>query len=291
MGQRGWLGVAVLAFLAAPAPGQITIAWKLNQGDKFYVEGVTKQKQVLETMGQKIPQNMTTTNVMSFEIVKKDADHTVLKQTMEDVKIQADGQAAATQQDMAQKMKGAGFTVTLDKSGRIIKMEGVDAFIKRLTGDNEAVAKMVKTMVNEDTFKQMFQEIFAFVPDKPVAKGDTWKRDMAMSLGPMGKFKIGQTYTYEGPGQDGERIGTQSSFSFEPSREEGGLPFKVTKGDFKVEDAKGVIVFDTKAGRVVRQEMMAHIKGSLTLSVMGQEVTMNMDIEQDTKMRVLDKKP
>jgi hypothetical protein len=292
MWQRVWLAVALGTVLAAPARAQVTLAWKLNQGDKFYLESVQTQKQTMELMGQKIPMNMETTNLFSFEVLKKSADETVLKQTIENVKIKGEGPAAQAQEQVAEKIKGSVFTLTLGPKGRITKVEGLDAYINKAAGDNPLVGQMLKVMLTEEALTQAYSEIFSFAPDKPVTKGDAWKRDSALSLGPMGKFKIEQEYTYEGPAEGGERVTSKGAFKFEPSKGDGGgLPFKVTKGDFQTLEAKGEFLFDPKAGRPVRYTYKARLKGDMTLDAGGNEVAMTMDLDQETRTRLLDKPP
>src|SRR5262249_45048470 len=151
-------------------------------------------------------------------------------------------------------------------------------------------AKLLRTILTEDTMKQGIQEAFAFMPGKPVNKGDSWKRKMSLSMGPMGTFVVDQDYTYQGKGKDGEESAVKVGYGYEPPKADaGGLPFKITKGEFKTEEAKGILIFDPVAGRLVRHEFKAKLKGSMTIDVAGQTATMDLQQETDTKIRVLDK--
>jgi hypothetical protein len=107
----------------------------------------------------------------------------------------------------------------------------------------------------------------------------------------MGTFAVDMDYTYEGKGKEGEQIAVKGVYGYQPPKGGGGgdLPFKVTAGDFKTEEAKGTMVFDTAAGRLVRYEFKAKLKGSMTISIADQNATMELQQETDAKIRVMDK--
>lgn len=289
----GGLGVVMLAVLAVPAWGQVTIEWKFKEGDKLYLRNVTATRQTVEVLGQRTPMSLTNTTVSSFTVVKKTADSVVLRQVIEDQQVKAEGQLAAQQERTAQLMKGATFTFTLDNRGRITKVEGYDDLIKRLSEGNDEVAKVLRVMLSEDTLRQGVQEAFAFPPGKPVNKGDRWQSKMAISMGPLGQFGADQHYTYEGQVKDAASISMKGDFRFLPGKEDANaaLPFRITKANIATKRAKGAILFDTNAGRMVSQEMDVHLAGPMTIAVKGQEAEMTMDMEMTVKLTWSDKKP
>jgi hypothetical protein len=286
-------GFAVLMFLtglltvtAQTTP--VTLEWKFKQGDKFYLENVTSVKQSIDVAGNKIPMDSVNTTVSSFKVIKADKDGTVLEQKIEASQVK--GGKAGPQQQVAEKLVGSVLTITLNKKGEVTKIAGFDELIKKLSEDNEEVGKLLKVILTEDTMKQGIQEAFAFMPDKPVVKGDSWKRKLSMSMGPIGTFVVDQEYTYDGKMKDGEQVGVKGTFTYQPPKGDvGGLPFKVTKGDFKTDEAKGTLIFDPEKGRLVRNEFKAKLKGNLTIAVGDQEAKMELEQETDTKIRILDK--
>jgi len=292
--KRCWIGVLVsLAAVALPAQGQVKMEWKFKEGDKFYLENTTVQKQTIEVLGQKIEQETENTTVTSFTVLKKEKDSTVIEQKIESVKVTSKGGLGGAMDKVAEQMKGATFKFTLDNKGQISKFEGFDEFIKKIAGDDAATAQIMKLVLNEDTVKQSASEAFGFLPEKAVSKGDKWKKEMIIPMGPLGSFKAEQDYTYLGEAKDGQEIGVASKMTYTAPKDNAGgvLPFKVTKGDFKTEEAKGTIVFDAAAGRLVREEMKMKLKGSMTIEAMGQTADMKMEQESTTKIRLLDKPP
>lgn len=276
--------------LSAQAQGPaVKLAWKFKEGDKFYLENVTALKQVVKIMGQEIPTETVNTTVSSFKVTKVAADEIVMEQKIESTKIK--GGQPGPQAMMAEQMVGTVLTVTLNGKGEVTKVGGFDALIKKLSQDNEEAGKLLKFLLTEDTMKQGIQEAFAFVPDKPVSKGDSWKRQMKVSMGPMGTFIIDQQYTLEGVNKEGAELAVKGAYSFQAPKGDGGggLPFKITKGDFKTDDAKGTLIFDPVAGRLVSQVYKSKLKGTLTIAIGDQEAQMELNQDTDTKIRVMDK--
>jgi hypothetical protein len=288
-----WASALVLAIVTAPSFGQDKLEWKFKQGEKFYVESVQNIKQSIEFMGQSMKQDMKNTTVSSFEVKEKTANKVVLEQKILSVKMKSTGGAGGGEAEkMGERMKGAVFTVTLGPDGRITKFEGYDDMIKKLTRDNKEAAKMTRMMLPKETFEKAVAEVFGFLPKKAVSKGDTWKKDLTLSMGPIGSFKQDTTYTHQGKGADGVKIGLTSKLTYTPPKGDGGgLPFKVTKGDLTSKDFKGTIVFDPTKGRMGSSKIDATIKGTITMEIMDREIEMTMEQNMSMTSKVLDKAP
>jgi hypothetical protein len=296
MPRRFWFGlVALLAAAlltpAAPAADAVSLELKFKEGDTFYIENVNNSKLTMEFAGIKNEQDSDTTIITRFKVLKSDKDETVIEQKIEKFKTKSSGLGSGADKIM-DSLTGVTFKMTMNSKGEVTKFEGYDDFIKKLkTGDDEA-AKMAKLILSEETLKANAADSFAFLPPKPVNKGDSWKHSQTVPLGPLGTFKGDTKYTYKGQGKDGEEIAFEQGLSYSPPKEDDNtLPFKVTKGEMKAEDASGKIIFDAAKGRVVRAESTQTIKGSLTIDVMGNSVTMDMNMKQTSKSRVLDKAP
>lgn len=288
LGRYGLAIVFLVGGLALPAQGQTTLEWKFKEGDKFYLENVTALKQTVEVLGNKIPMDTVNTTVSSFKVLKTEKDGVTLEQKIEASKVT--GKTAGPQAALAEQMVGVVMTINLNNQGEVTKITGFDNLLKKLSQDNEEVGKLLKTILTEDTMKQGIQEAFAFMPGKPVNKGDSWKRKMALSMGPMGTFQVDQEYTYDGKVSDGEKIAVKGNYSYQPPKGDApGLPFKITKGEFKTDEAKGILIFDPEKGRLVRHEFKSKLKGTLTIATGDQNATMELQQETDTKIRVLDK--
>lgn len=292
MRHYGWVVLGLAASLIGSAQGEVKLEWKFTQGEKFYLENVTNLKQTVEVMGQKVPMDSVNTTISSFKVVKVTPTETVLEQKIESVKVKSGQGGIDPQAKVAEQMAGSVFTITLNNKGEVTKVEGFDDLIKKLSQGNDEIGKLLKSILTEDTMKQGIQEAFSFVPGKQINKGDTWKRQMRLSMGPMGTFIVDMDYTDQGKGKDGEEVALKGMYSYEaPKGGGGGLPFKVTKGEFKTEDAKGILIFDTVAGRLVRHEFKSKLNGTMSISVADQNAEMSLKQETDTKIRVLKEMP
>jgi hypothetical protein len=294
MPRRIWFGSAVaLAFLAGPAlaADAVKLEMKFKEGDKFYVETVSNTKQVMDFMGTKNESESDSTQVTSFKVLKSDKDGVVIEQKIESIKNKNSGGLPGADKIM-DALKGATFKLTLNTKGEVTKIEGYDEFMKKLSADNELAGKMLKSFMSEETIKATAGESFAFLPPKGVSKGDTWKRSQAVPLGPLGSLKGETTYTYKGPGKDGEEISFDQSLEYAPPKEgDDSLPFKITKGEMKADKASGSMTFDASKGRLVKTEQVTKMKGSLEFEVAGNTTTLTMEMTQTAKSRILDKSP
>jgi hypothetical protein len=286
-----FLAVAALSAVSAPAADGTKLELKFKQDDAFYVETTSKNKQAMEFAGTKQESESENTTITRFKVLKSDKDGTVIEQRIENIKNKTTGGAPGADKIM-DALKGATFKLTIDSKGEVTKLEGYEDFIKKLSSENDATAKMIKAFMNEETLRAMASENFAFLPNKPVSKGDTWKRTQTVPLGPLGTLKGETTYTYKGPGKDGEEIPFEQTLTYSPPKEDdAGLPFKITKGEMKAEKATGSLVFDASKGRLVRSDMTMKMKGSLTFEVAGNATSINLEMEQTSKSKVSDKSP
>jgi hypothetical protein len=285
------LGAAlVVAGVALPARGQGALEWKFKEGEKFYVEVVTQNKQSVEIAGKKTPSDSTITTVYGFEVVKQGPEGTVLKQTIEGVRVKSDDPTAAVAARGANQAKGVAFQVTLAPSGKLLKFEGYADLIRKIGGSGEAGEKAARTLIPEEALKEELARIFGFLPDKPVSSGATWSRDELSSLGPGGTLTGKVEYTFKGKAEGGESITFTRSLAYAPPKEAAG-GVKLTKAEAKVDQAGGSVVFDAAAGRLVRQESSLHLKGNFTIDDGTRVTATAVDQTTTQTIRLLDKNP
>ncbi len=296
--RKTWVGVAlVLGGLTAPAAhgqDQVKLEWKFKEGEKFYVEDVSTMKQKIELQGKGFEQTLKTTMVTGYTVKKTTQDGgAVLQQKIENVDVRSQGGLGGDMDKMMEKLKGASFTITLGKGGKITKFEGYEEFIKNLTEGMEEAAKFVKMLLTEDVLRKSAEEAFGFLPQQPVKKGETWKRETAIPFGPLGSFKASNEYTFQGKEQNNVKIAVKADLKYSPPKGDqgfGGL-FKIVRGNLKSEGARGTLVFDPEKGRLVRYNMAMVFRGALTMDIMGNMVEVEISMDQNSNSRVLDRPP
>jgi hypothetical protein len=301
MSMRATMAAGLFLLAALPAPAQTALEWKFKEGDKFYVEVVTENKQAV-TVGDKTSNSESTyTTVSRFEVKKADSGSYTIEQTIEGVQVKSnktDDPTVAVVSRFANLLKGATFKFTLSSSGKISgNLEGYDDLIKKLSGGNEKAEKGNRALLPEDAFKDELAAVFGFLPDKPVASGATWTRDESMAL-PWGKLSGKATYTYDGKDKDGEKISIERRLSYAVPEGEGAAGVKVTKGDVKVEGAGGTVIADPAAGRLVSATQKMHVSGTITVTdtstkdtTAAKPTTFTVDQTTTRTIRRVDKNP
>jgi hypothetical protein len=298
MWRQRWLAVVLATgALTIPARAQVQLQWKLKDGDKFYLETTAATKQTMRLMGVLIEQEFETTTVDSYQVVRKVGDGIILQKKIESMKVNATGQGAEQAKQAAQKVTGALCTLTLDPcTNTITKVEGATDFFKRAFSDDPMMQQTMAATLNDDSLREDQQNVLVgFLLDKPVTKGDRWTRTSKLLLGPIGGFSSEGQFTYQGKtrlnNRDLDQIDATWSLTYIPPRNKGGLPFEITKGEFKTPTAKGTYYFDAHAGKLFQVERKYTMKGTLTLAAAGQEIEMEMEMAQTSKVRLLDKAP
>jgi hypothetical protein len=240
-------------------------------------------------MGSKRSQDVDITSVHHFTVKKTDKESTVLEEKIESITLKSNPPLPAELSQLG-SLKGSTLTVTLDPSGKVAKLEGYDQMIRSaIPAGNEQIALMIRAVMSEPTFKQALDEIFNFLPTKPVNKSDTWKREGTVPLGPFGTFTTEFVYSYQGKGKDGEEIGVKPALTYAAPKGDNQLPFRINKGEFKIESAQGTIVFDSKLGKLVRQDLAFTARGALSVEAVNKETALALQLEQKLQTRLTEK--
>jgi hypothetical protein len=285
--------VLVLNVLAAPAPMQPVLRWKLKEGDVIYHESVASTRQTMMVMGTKVDQDQEQTTVTRYTVKRKNADGgMVLEKTLVSLK----GKGAVADAGLFNKIKGATFLVTLNARGEVVALEGYKQFLAGL-GADETSRSLVSMMFTEETIKQSVNEVFGCLAVKGVSVGETWRRPYLQPMGPMGDFSGEMTYRYSGKtpvgGKNLDRITFTATMRYAPPRGQvgGGLPFRIDKADFSADELKGTIQFDPVLGRLVESSSSGRLKGKMTINVGEQATEIEMAQTVQMKSRLLDKAP
>ncbi len=283
---------ALILVAAVPhvAWAQTKLEWKFEPGDVFFTERVYAQKQVIEVKNKQFKQESSNTWITRVTVKEKAVQGHVLEFKVESVTYKSSGPAVAGGFDdkMAAKMKGATFSAVVTPAGRIAKFHGYDEFLQRLSEKNAEVEKVLKVLLSEETIKEGLEETLAFLPEKPVAKSDKWKRESVEQAPPFGSFKTVFEYVLEDD-KDGEHtIACAIKMTYSKPAADHEL-FRVVKGGLSAEEGKAHYVFDSGKGRLLRGEKSIHMKGDIVLEAMGKETPMVFTSDNTLKIRVFEK--
>ncbi len=306
-----WIVALALVGLIVPAFAQdagTKLAWKFEKDKTFYQTMTTTTDQTMKVMGSDIKQTQTQTFYFSWTPVKQDGDNWEIKQKIEGVKmrIEIGGQpieydstkeqpTSTALSDFFKQIVGSEFTLTVDKDFKVTKIEGRDAFLKKLTGANPTMEALLKQILSEDALKEMADPTFAAIPNKEVKKGDKWDRTSKLDMGPIGKYDNTYHYTFEGPDKDKkDKIKVETELKYTAPGDNtagGGLPFKIKSATLASKNAGGTILFDADKGRVDESNMTVELNGDLNIEIGGQATAVHLDQKQTTKVTTSDTNP
>lgn len=304
MSARLVLTVLAAVFLVPTTSAQTELHWQFKPGDVFYNEVRQNTLTIITVRDLVQPQELKQTVLCRLTVKDLRADGTVvLERRVEKVTFENE-KGLPDVERIASLMKGMTFLLTLDPQKRqIIKLEGYDDFIGRLTQLDEAAAKTLRTLLPAEAVSASIEADFFHTPDRAVKKGDGWTSRFRMPMGPLGNL-IGQnTYTFEDDKfmdpKDEDAKAPQHRFifttaaKFEPPQAgqatPGGLQF--SNAQLKIEEAKGTVLFDARKGRVVKA--VTNMKFTVTLSAEANGQHINMVLSQTTAQtsRFLDRNP
>src|SRR5262249_45532391 len=135
-----------------------------------------------------------------------------------------------------------------------------------------------------------------------IKSGEKWQRALTYPFGPLGKLTVTNEYVYDGPTkfEDATKVTRDvEKITFTPVASKYELPaestekllYRASKGDIKVEESRGTILFDAKAGRLVNFENKMKLRGNLTLLIEGNPFETEMQQEQSIKVTLHEKNP
>jgi hypothetical protein len=274
------------AFLAltigAPATqAQTELRWHFKEGETFWVERVQTRKQTVDIKTKSFVEQHDKTWVTAVTVKEKTQAGFVLDLKIVSMQVGPTGKTHAAGMPMlggldaslAQKVIGCRFTATITPLGKVIKFEGYGAFLQRLAGKNEESAKTLKVLVSEETLREEVEDLFNFLPEKAVSKGDQWKREATEPMPPFGFIKAVYEYVLEE--NDGKEVGInfKVKMSYKPPNGDGDL-FRVLKGSLQTDEGKGTLVLDGKKGWLVRSEKTVRFRGDLTIETMNKQTSL-----------------
>jgi Family of unknown function (DUF6263) len=284
----------------SPLDESVWLCWKFEVGKPFYQEMTTETKLDMKVMGQSVTHNQKVTFYMSWNPVACDKDgNWTVKQKIEGVKMDVEIGGNKVPFDSTEKggggnpLVGSEFTLTIDKTMSITKVEGRDECLKKLIEKNKQDDPLLKIILDE-ALKQMSESLFSVVPEKPVKKGDSWTKTSLVKMGPIASLETNYQYTYEGPDESRlQKIKIETTMKYNPPgpNADGPLPFKIVKADLSSKELNGRILFDATKGRVRSSDITMHLTGTLTLEIGGMASEVTLDQTQTTKVKIRDVNP
>jgi hypothetical protein len=187
----------------------------------------------------------------------------------------------------------ASYTIVLDKSDKV-KVKAIEGTqkLQEMAGKLDAITRdQVRGRFDPDRLKTQFEREHANLPDGPVKPGETWDRTEIVEQGGQA-LAFRTKYTYAGTEtRDKKMLDKLTSKVVEvkclPPDTNSASPLKITKSKLDVESSEGAIFFDREAGCVVDSRERTRIKGNITSSGAGTDVSspVNMSLQINTQLQ------
>jgi Family of unknown function (DUF6263) len=292
--RTSWLVMFSLLCVPSPAAAQIKLTWQFKRGDRFFVEEVTDVRQTIKIADSESRQDIRQTKVSRCTVLDRAKDGgTVLQQVIESVKIKYLGEGPDADTSILKRLEGSVFKVTLDRAGKVIKLTGHDALLRQIAKENPANAKLVRALVTEECFKNGIEEWSAILPEKAVAKGQSWQRTTALPLGPLGGFTLDNRYTLEEIDEAANiaRIALTATGQYAPPRHAVDPALNIRGGELRLTRSSGTLRFDIAHGRLLYSEGKQSLQGTLRLDARDARLPMELHQEQVRTIRFLERWP
>jgi hypothetical protein len=185
------VSLIVAFYLTAPVAKDISLSYNLKVGERFELRQKTDQKIVQTVMGMDQTGNNTYDGTIDMRVVSIESDRirieakmthlkSHIKNFLNEINLDSDGDVEDSSNKIVRAMMNQPFFVTLSKSGKIEKVEGVEnlwAGIDKLDvpeADKNKVRATLGQMINESSLKNGLGQAFLMYAGKGVQPSETW---------------------------------------------------------------------------------------------------------------------
>ncbi len=274
----------------------------------YYQKSSTTVSQVIKVQGQDLIQKQESTFYYKWEPIAQEGEKWKIKQTVEGLRIGVDISGNGVTYDSTQEadtgaasnpglvnffknLKGASFTVTLDKNFHVESVDAKDkeAFLAKMANNNPQMDALLKKILTDDSLKQMLDPSLGLTPNEPQAVNGTWERKTPLNLGPIGTYDVTYKFKYVGKQGDLDKVEVTTTLAFTPPKEAEGLLFKIKSGTLTAtNDAPGVILYNAKTGRIQEAKITLKVGGDLVVVIGGTDTNVRLDQNQTTTIETKD---
>lgn len=299
------LAVCVGLASASVVQAQVKLEQKVTENQTRTHKTQSKTHQILSIAGQDVETSAEQTIFTSSTAAKRNGDGSLpVTEKIESIRadinivgmqltfdsanpdVKVDNPALAPFIEPLKLISGSSYTVVLDDKNKVKFVEGTEKVVAKAENLNPTVAADFKSRFTPDRIKQEYEDNFGVIPTTLVREGEPWEQTTVSHLGSGQTLTFKKRYEYKGTAQkDGktfDKIDVKSvevAYAIDPDFPG---PLKSPKSDLKVDSSSGHILFDREAGQIVETRHAVHIKGTLTLTINGQDLPSKLDLEMES---------
>lgn len=275
----------------------------------FYQQLNTSVSQIIKIMGEDVVQKQDSTFYFKWTPIKHEGEKWVLISEIEGVKMSIDISGNKIEYDSTRadadetaanpglmgffkKLIGVKFTVTLNKSFKVEKVEGVKEFLSNLAAESSQMEAILKSIMTDDAVKQMLDPAMGMLSDSPKKPGEKWKHEVVSNLGPIGSYRLTYNLTYVGPDQGLDKLEVETSLVYSPPKDDppsNQLLFRIKDGKLMSQPSpKGVAKYNPILHRIESVDIEIRIKGDLTVTIGNVDTIVELLQTQKTSFKSSD---
>jgi hypothetical protein len=270
------------------AAAQVTLVWKLEAGDRFALVEKAQVRQTIKLMNSETRQDVNQARRSRISVLKKNADGSlVVEQKFENVKVEPSGEGPDFNTKALKQLEGSSFWFHVDAQGQIGRVEGYDTLVKQLVKENFADAKLIRSVLTEESFKRGVESWLGFVPKTAVEKGKSWQNKSSLPLGPLGAMAVEKTYTLKDFDKNTQtaKITFTGRGTYQAPADDTASPLKVTGGLLRLPKFSGSISFNVDKGRLIESETRFALEGKLAATLNNASVDLELTQEQTVTVK------
>jgi hypothetical protein len=268
--------------------GPLVLEWKLKQGDVFFQELKVIQKPTYSILGVFFNTSLQYTVLSRFTVEKAGPEGMQVKQKVEGAQlVQADALTQGILAPAVLKLPGTTFTIHLNPRMEATKfVAGAKPF--QMANLLSAQGLQLTSLLDQDGWKELAELTF-FQPNRPLERNAKWSRKMTHNWGALGSWAGQIHYVYNGKEKGIHKVAYGLDMVYQAPKAGGMLP--INNAVFKPQIAGGMIHFDAERGKVLEAQERFHVRGRLTLNLLGQNSPVEIDEDQLFYIRIWERDP
>lgn len=180
-------------FAAGGYPKAFAFSLDAAQGDQYVVHMVDNQETVVTLKNRETQVKETTDMLLSMHVSAVSQDSVTIQYRYDALKVNIQTEGRQTSYDskasspngplsnLYGRIIGKGFTVVLDKQGKILSVSGIDELLQEMTDDipgteaqKQAFKKMMQQSFGDEAMKSLLEQSMRNYPAE-VKTGDSWE--------------------------------------------------------------------------------------------------------------------
>lgn len=277
----------------APATGKQPSNQTEQNGSTFFQTIEVHRQPTHEVSGFSIVQDVQYSVVSRFEVQPTDENgrRQVVQKVVETRLVKADDLSRAAFEEPLGRLKGQQYTYTLNDRNEVIATKGFEDTAKpRAVKVGGVGGFQLTSVIDRDGWKELIELTFFAPQENP--PGGQWKCQTGHDWKPLGTLNGATTFVDRGTSNDMRQVDFTRELTYSPPAEaDESLPFEISESEFRVEAAKGRILFDPRLLRVSLAEEQFTVRGSFGVKLLGQSAKISLTEKQAWTIRLSQQDP